>query len=302
MRRRSGWKTGYVEWFKGNVAYLSIVFSWHLQQAYSRAVWLRQMGYKVRAGGPAVDYDPSFFSGIAITSGAADALMRHNPNATFTSRGCSNHCPFCIVPHIEGDLVELDGWPIKQIVCDNNLLACSKKHFDRVIDCLKPLTDVDFNQGLDARLLTPHHADRLTEINTKCIRLAWDNTRLESQFMRAFEMLRRAGIPASHIRAYVLIGFNDTPEDALHRLETVRSLGAWPNPMRYQPLDARMKNRYTAPGWTHTELVHYMRYWSNLRHLGAIPFKEFGKPGARLNFQTRSSRAPVAQFGRRRLI
>lgn len=274
-RQQSGWKTGYIEWFKGDVAYLSVVFSWQLQQAYSRAIWLRQMGYKVRAGGPAVDYDPSFFSGVAVTSGVVDALAQHNPNATFTSRGCNNRCPFCIVPLVEGGLVELDDWPVKPIVCDNNLLACSKKHFDRVIDRLKPLSGVDFNQGLDARLLTPHHAGRLAELETKCIRLAWDCVGLESQFMCAFETLRKAGIPAGQIRVYVLIGFNDTPKDALYRLETVRSLGAWPSPMRYQPLGARVKNSHVASGWTHAELMLYVRYWSNLRRLGAIPFPLF---------------------------
>jgi len=276
-RKSSGWSGGYVEWIERDVAYLSIVFSWQLQRAYQRAIWLRTQGYFVRAGGPAVILNPSVLAGVAIQldGGGTTALPHHNPNATFTSRGCIRKCPFCAVPRIEGDLVELDDWEPKPIVCDNNLLACSRRHFDQVIDRLKPLSDIDFNQGLDARCLTNYHANRLAELRLKVIRLAWDDVRLESQFMAAFHTLRRAGIPARMIRAYVLIGFNDTPEDAFYRLEAIRALGMWPNPMRYQPLDAQRRNEYVAPGWTHKELQRYVRYFSNLRYLNAIPFEEF---------------------------
>lgn len=277
---RSGWlHNGLAEWIESNTAFLSVVFSWNLQEAYQRAIWYRSQGYFVRAGGPAVDLHPDVMAGIAITSLPTNALPHHNPDATFTSRGCIRHCPFCLVPQIEGDLVELDDWKPKRIVCDNNLLACSKAHFDQVIDRLKRTQDIDFNQGLDARLLTKYHADRLTELELHCIRLAWDDTRMERRFMIAFEMLLAAGIPAHMIRAYVLIGFNDTPEDALYRLETIYGLGAWPNPMRYQPLDAQRRNEYVAPGWTDQELKRYMRYWQNLRYLGGIPFDEFRNRG-----------------------
>ena len=282
-QRNCAWSGGLVEWVEGNTANLSVVFSWRLQHAYQRAAMLRAQGYRVRAGGPAVALNPGFLSRVAEIGGAderhpaVDALVRHNPQAVFTTRGCVRRCAFCAVPRLEGDLVELDDWEPRPIVCDNNLLAASRRHFDRVVDRLKAASvrGVDFNQGLDARLLTHDHADRLTELDLKCVRLAWDDTRQERAFMRAFERLRGAGIPANKIRVYVLIGFNDTPDDALYRLTTVRRLGAWPNPMRYQPLDARRRNEYVAPGWTHAELQRYVRYWSNLRRLGGIPFERF---------------------------
>lgn len=269
------WSGGYAEWTDGDTAYISVVFSWKLDEAYQRAVWLSNMGYKVRAGGPAVTLNPQKISGVAEIGGTVKALPYHNPDATFTSRGCVNKCPFCAVPKIEGDLVELDDWDIKPIVCDNNLLACSTKHFDDVIDKLKPLKGVDFNQGLDARLLTKHHAGRLTELNLYAARLAWDDTRIEKQFLTAFQTLTDAGIPVRKIRVYVLIGFNDTPEDALYRLQTVKKLGAWPNPMRYQPLDATHKNCYVGENWTERQLKDFARYWSRLRWFEHIPFEEY---------------------------
>lgn len=278
-RTRGGWGSGMAEWYDGETANLSVVFSWNLADAYQRANFLKAQGYRVRAGGPAITLNPQALEGVAEIGGEADALPWHNPNATFTSRGCIRHCPFCIVPKIEGELRELEDWPVKPIVCDNNLLACSLRHFDRVIDRLKGIKDVDFEQGLDARLLTPYHAYRLAELKTRCVRLAWDNVHTETQVMNAIIRLRDAGFSAGHIHVYVLIGFKDTPDDALYRLRTVANLGAYPNPMRYQPVNSERRNAYVDANWTDAELKRYMRYWSNLRITRKIPFEEFRHRG-----------------------
>jgi hypothetical protein len=269
------WSKRAIEWMDGDRAYLSVVFTWDLPQAYQRAVWLRQMGHEVYAGGPACKLMPDYLADVAHVNGLqVPALERHNPLATFTSRGCVRRCGFCAVPRIEGDLVELEDWPIRPIVCDNNLLACSKAHFDRVVDRLKPLRGIDFNQGLDARLLNEYHADRLAELDCM-VRLAFDSVSYESQFMRAYEILRAAKIPKKRIRVYVLVGYRDTPEDALYRLRTVAGLGIDPNPMRYNPLDTLRRDSYVGPGWTDSELTRYVRYWANLRYFRAVPFEEF---------------------------
>jgi len=269
------WSGGFVEWVDNNTAWLSVVFSWQLEQAYQRAAWYRSLGLRVMAGGPAVMYRPDFLQDVANIRASTNALSRHNPNATFTSRGCIRSCPFCIVPVIEGGLVEIDDWPIRPIVCDNNFLACSRNHYDDVIDKLKPLNNIDFNQGLDARLLTPYRAERLCELDMVVIRLAWDHVKMEQQFLAAFELLLKVGFPPRKIRTYVLIGYQDTPDDALYRLQTIKDLGAWPFPMRYQPLDAVRRNSYVGRHWTERQLADYMRYWSRLRWLEHIPFEEY---------------------------
>lgn len=274
MGQRIKWSKRFLEWTKGGVSYLSVVFTWDLPEAYQRAVWLQAEGYTVRAGGPAVSLMPDYLTAVAKCGGYAFALKRHNPQATFTSRGCIRNCGFCAVPKIEGALRELDDWPVRPIVCDNNLLACSRAHFDRVIDRLKPLHDIDFNQGLDSRLLTAYHAGRLAELDCM-VRLAFDSVKYESLFMQAFELLRAARIPKNRIRAYVLVGYNDTPEDALYRLETVTELGIDPNPMRYNPLDTLRRDSYVGPNWTGLELRRFVRYWANLRWFRAVPFEDF---------------------------
>jgi len=276
-----GWSEGYAEWIEGDTAYISVAFSWKLDQAYQRAVWLKEMGYRVRAGGPAITLNPREIRDVAEIGGEVSALAHHNPEATFTSRGCVNKCAFCAVPKIEGDLVELDDWEVKPVICDNNITATSMVHFDRVIERLLEygVMGVDFNQGLDARLLNEHHAERIGELHKhkqlKAARLAWDHKGLEDEFMAAHTLLREAGIPKKSISVYALIGFNDTPEDALYRLQKIYDLGAYPCPMRYQPLDAKVKNEYVGEHWTHRELQKYVRYWYGKRYFGAVPFEEF---------------------------
>jgi len=218
---------------------------------------------------------PDYLEDVAEIGGEVDALKHHNPDATFTSRGCIRKCGFCAVPKIEGDLAELDTWESKPIICDNNLLACSRKHFDKVIDSVKGLREIDFNQGLDARLLTDYHANRLAELDLVILRLAWDHSALEALVTRALETLIGAGIPRNKVRIYVLMGYDDTPEDALYRFETLKAWGIWPNPQRYNPLDALKRDSYVAPSWTDRELRRMMRYWGRQAWLGGISYEEY---------------------------
>ena len=271
------WSKGIAEWIEGDTVFISAVFSWNTQKAYSLCVYYRELGYRVRCGGQAVFQNPEMFSEFN-TSGEIDALFHHNPLATFTSRGCIRKCSFCLVPKLEGDLIELKEWAVRPIICDNNLLATSDAHFDRTIDRLleSKLVGIDFNQGLDARLLTDHHAERLGELpKDTIVRLAWDNIAIEKLYLSAFERLKLAGIKSQQIRTYVLIGYKDTPEDANYRLEKVRELGALPNPMRYQPIDTLRKNSFVGENWTNDLLVKYMRYYSNLNKVGGLSFNDW---------------------------
>jgi hypothetical protein len=175
-------------------------------------------------------------------------------------------------------LIELDDWPIRPIICDNNLLATSSRHFNSVVDKLLEanLTGIDFNQGLDARILTDYQAKCLAELpKDTIIRLAWDNIKTEKLYLSAFEKLLYAGFSPKQIRTYVLIGYKDTPEDAHYRLEKVRELGALPNPMRYQPLDSKQRNSYVGNNWSEKQLKDFTRYYSNLDKLGGIPFEDY---------------------------
>lgn len=266
------WSNGYVDWIEDNTVFISAVFSWQLDKAYQKAIHYQNKGHHVKIGGPSITNNLDKFKMFDLT-GSPDALAIHNPDATFTSRGCIRNCSFCAVPKIEGKLVELNNWKVKPIVCDNNLLACSDAHFDEVINKLleNNIIGIDFNQGLDARLLTDYHASRFAELpKDTIIRLAWDNIKTEMKFRNAFNKCISKGIEPKQIRVYVLIGCKDTPEDAQYRLETILKIGALPNPMRYQPLDAEKKNNYVDENWTDRELKDYMRYYARSMFFGRM--------------------------------
>ncbi len=250
---------------------ISFVFSWDLWSFIERGPTLEEM----IIGGPAVKANPAWIPPWVQIGRDEPFLHYHNSLATRTSIGCIRKCEFCIVPRIEGKLRELNDWSILPIVIDNNLLACSRKHFDKVIDSLKSLEWCDFNQGLDARLLTQHHVDRFTELKKPMIRLAFDDIKYEKTYLEAIAKIFKSGIPKSRVKTYVLIGFNDTPEDALYRLELIRGLGMRSNPMRFQPINVKYKNEYVSSNWINKELIRYMTYWSRQIYLSKIPFKDF---------------------------
>jgi hypothetical protein len=250
---------------------ISFVFSWQLWK------WLQNPTEGVVIGGPAVVLNREWIpDNVIVGEHFENALSLHNSMATRTTRGCPRRCKFCGVKDIHPKFEELRDWEVKPIVIDDNLLYASKAHFDCVIDSLKLLKWCDFQQGLDPRLLTKYHADRFAELRNPMIRLSMDSSKYIDQCLQAYTLLRQAGLPKSRIRVYVLIGFDDTPEDALYRLKIVwKDLGVFPNPMRYTPLNTKKKNEYIAKDWTHEELVRYMRYWARLRYTAKIPFEEF---------------------------
>lgn len=271
MNKIYQWHKGIVAWTHGGARYFSVVFSWHIYQAKQM---IRLEKRKCFVGGPAVYQMPHEFEGIAEICHAPplEPLLFHNPHATFTSRGCPRKCKFCTVPNIEGGLVELKTFRPAPVVCDNNFLACSNSHIERVVETLCHFDMVDF-QGLDARLFNDWHARMLRRFKRAVLRFAFDYSGMEKETLRAVRLAQEHGF--KDIRIYVLLGFQDTPEDALYRLELVRSWGCLPTPQRYQPLDTKIKNSYVAPGWTSRWLMDVMRYYSRLNWLGHIPFEEY---------------------------
>ena len=276
------WKKDIAMWHIGRTRYISVPFTWLLPSA--RKLALEYKKGPVQVGGPAVQLMPEYLADAAVVNQPCpvEPMLFHNPLATFTSRGCPNRCGFCAVPRLEGEFKELDDWRLAPIICDNKLLASSRGHFNRVIDRLKTIPDlttkvqpVDFNQGLEARLLKPHHARRLAELKRIKVRFAFDHVNAETAVYEAIKLCRAHGLPLKSFSVYVLIGFKDTPEDALYRLDKVKSWGVYTCPMRYQPLDSVEKNNYAADGWTDRLLKDVVRFYYKNSEFGNMPFSEY---------------------------
>jgi hypothetical protein len=178
------------------------------------------------------------------------------------------------VPITEGAFVELADWPDLPIVCDNNLLAASQAHFDKACDRLEKHSGVDFNQGLDARILTEYHAERLARIPGAIVRLALDHSRTIDQWSASFDMLELAGVKKRRIRTYVLCGFGSVPADAWARCKVVESRSrSSALPQWYHPLDSLVYNAvldcHVRSGWNARERDRIMQYY--YQHRG-VPF------------------------------
>lgn len=108
-----------------------------------------------------------------------------------------------------------------------------------------------------------------------CVRLSWDDVGDETAVMDAIACLREAGFGWRRIKVYVLIGYEDTPDDAYYRLQTLKDLGIRPNAQRYQSATTTKMNADCGIHWTRPELARYMRYWNRQAWLGGVPFENY---------------------------
>jgi len=267
-------------WQEQGAMCLSVPFTWLLHEA--RGICLAHPTKRIVVGGPAIRLMPKYLADLPnvemeTIQPSKPPLQRANPDASRTTLGCPNRCPFCGVNTIEGPYRELKDWPPLPLLCDSNFLACSDTHFDYTIDRLKQakLRYVDFNQALWAKGLTKHRAGRLAELPIRP-RFAWDRPEEEDDVFRAIELMVKAGIPKSrHMAVLCLVGYNETPQDALYRMETLKSRGLLGFAMRYQPLDTLKINEYCPPQWDPQELKDFCRYWNRQSWLGGITYEEY---------------------------
>jgi len=178
---------------------------------------------------------------------------------SFTTRGCPRNCPFCAVKKHEPEFKVKENWPedidiTKRhiIFWDNNWLA--SPNFERDIKRLMKLrkvgiTNIDFNQGLDCRLLDEDKAKLLSMIKIKPLRLAFDNCSEDGHIQRAIQLAQKYGF--KDISVYVLYNSkdrNDTPEYFYYRVNEINKLGALAYPMRFRALN-NVNGQYTSSKW-----------------------------------------------------
>lgn len=209
---------------KADEVHISCTFTWDKPEAEDLFKAWSQYYPVVKIGGPAYGHvSTDFQPGQFVKQGV-----------TFTTRGCNNNCPWCLVRSREGRFVEVDNFPAGHIVQDNNLLQASPAHLDKVFDMLKTQPPAVLSGGLEAARVTDDIADRLCSIKINQLFLAADTSGALKPLQKALYKLN--GISKDKIRAYVLIGFNgETIEQAETRLKEVFLSGCLPYAMLYQP-------------------------------------------------------------------
>jgi hypothetical protein len=119
------------------------------------------------------------------------------------------------------------------VLCDPNILAC-KEWKDLLQQLIDSGATVDFNQGLDIRLMTEEKARMLKRIKTRNIHFAWDRYTDRDMILPKFRMFKEmTNIRAERLIVYVLCNFDTTLEQDLERIYTLREMGYWAYVMLY---------------------------------------------------------------------
>jgi len=156
------------------------------------------------------------------------------------------------------------------ILWDNNFLG--SPNWRNILAELKDLhVKVDFNQGLDSRLINEDVVSELANLKIKPIRMAYDNFGEKYALQRAIPALERAGFNRRQMIVYTLYNFTDTPEEFLERVKALLSWGVVSYPMRYEPLNSLVKNKYVSPHWTLRQLEMVARARRVIGAGGAFP-------------------------------
>jgi hypothetical protein len=178
----------------------------------------------------------------------------------FSSRGCIRKCGHCAVPVLEPRFIyksSISKYIFKKhtrvIFWDNNILANPFIH-DIFNELIHLHLDIDFNQGLDARLMTKEIAEALRKLHIKYVRMAYDSLNYRDDVKNAIDILIKEGYRGRDLFFYTLYNYKDTPEDFLSRLQDLMQWGVVSYPMRFIPLNALKKNSHIAKNWTAKEL------------------------------------------------
>lgn len=100
---------------------------------------------------------------------------------------------------------------------------------------------IDFNQGVDARLVNDENMAKLAEINIKPLRIAFDHYEQRETYIKAVRKAAEHGI--SDLSNYLLYNFKDKPEELYYRMrinvDLCEELGVtiYSFPMKYHPID-----------------------------------------------------------------
>lgn len=257
------WIGGLAEWIEGDTAYLSVAFTWKLPEARDRALFHRASGLKVRAGGPALFTRRHFLDAVAeVDCDYPDAITKHHPHATIASRGCPVGCWFCIVPKMEGRAFTLlPDFPVRPILCDNNLSALPPEYQDHIVGRYKAtgVLLLDANSGFEPKTFTDDVYARWKPINRGPWRFAYDEIGEMGDVHRVMWMLRKE--PPKRKRVYVLIG-NETVESCLERIIQVIEWGGEPHVQPYIKLNALERAPYPRFDWSAQRLIDVAR-WAN---------------------------------------
>ncbi len=280
-----------LDWRDGvDVAFVSAIFSWHVDSAIYTAQTLRSFGASVKVGGPGLfglrDYARS--AGFAAQA-VPDPRFEEQPGrfpAVFWSRGCpAYNChlgyprdgrpALCIVPEMEGSRFtlyhEAEAAPI---ILDNNLSALPRRFQEHIVEktLAAGFRKVDANSGFEPHSFRPETAELWKRLPLVAWRFAFDQVEEWKEVLRMIEILDSIGVKRRNLHVYCIAG--NEPFDACYwRVALLRSWKCIPVVQMRTPLDYTGGPIPTIHDWTERKLRDFKR-WSNwLSH--SIPWEKY---------------------------
>lgn len=160
----------------------------------------------------------------------------------FLTRGCPRGCGFCHVASKEGrcskkvaDLSEFWRGQKNIVLCDPNILACPD-HMDLLQQLIDSNARVEFNQGLDIRLVNDRNLELLKQIKLTNIHFAfdrWQDKELIEPKLRQFADKTGFNRNKGRVMVYILTNYDTTIEQDIYRIQLCRELNFSPYPMIY---------------------------------------------------------------------
>lgn len=160
----------------------------------------------------------------------------------FLTRGCPRGCGFCHVANKEGqrsykvaDLSEFWNGQKKIVLCDPNILACPD-HMELLQQLADSKAKVNFNQGIDIRLVNDRNIEILKQIKLEGIHFAfdrWQDKDIIEPKLREFSKKTNFDRNKGRVMVYILVNFDTTLEQDLYRIQLCRELNFSPYPMIY---------------------------------------------------------------------
>ena len=193
----------------------------------------------------------------------------------FLTRGCIRKCKWCVVPLKEGairpywDVDRVANGKKRIVLMDNNILAAgdyAKEQFEKIIE---RGYRVDFNQAMDARLVTPEFAKLLSRMKwiDNRIRFGCDTTAQIEECEKAMELINSEGFRCEYFLYTMIGGPNDIHEcyKRIHywwqRLKNFREYGIGRAVYAYaQPYRDPTSPNHQVPEWQLD-----MKRWCNNR-------------------------------------
>ena len=152
----------------------------------------------------------------------------------FLTRGCPRGCSFCHVATKEGqksykvaDLKEFWHGQKNIELLDPNITG-AKECIELFQQLVNSKACINFNQGLDVRLMTEEKARLIKLMKIKYIHLAWDRYEDKEIIIPKFKMFKEiTQLDKRKLIVYVLTNYNTTLDQDLERIYTLKELGYW---------------------------------------------------------------------------